>query len=136
MTDQDRVFDVVEGERYAVGNIDSMGDGYGFRKVRRELGVRAFGINAIVMPPSHAGPTHYHERQEETYFVHRGEVQIEFGDGSHHLLGPGGVAGVDASTVRRIRNVGSQDAVLLIAGGADGCVGRDGQLTEGEAEGR
>ena len=52
----------------------------------------AFGINALVLPPSHAGPAHYHERQEETYFVHRGDVEIEFGDGSRHLLGPGAVA--------------------------------------------
>jgi mannose-6-phosphate isomerase-like protein (cupin superfamily) len=127
MPDSDPVFEVVEGEGYAVGNIDAMGDGYGFRKVRRELGVSAFGINALVLPPSYAAPAHYHERQEETYFVHCGEVEIEFGDGSRHLLGPGGVARVDASTVRRLRNIGSQDAVLLIAGGADGYVGRDGQ---------
>ena len=47
MPDSERVFEVVEGEGYAVGNIDSMGDGYGFRKVRRALGVSAFGINAL-----------------------------------------------------------------------------------------
>jgi mannose-6-phosphate isomerase-like protein (cupin superfamily) len=134
MPGPDAVFDVVQGEGYAVGNIDAMGDGYGFRKIRRELGVSAFGINALVLPPSYAASAHYHELQEETYFVHRGEVEIEFGDGSRHLLGPGGVARVDASTVRRVRNVGSQDAVLLIAGGADGYVGRDGQPATGEPE--
>jgi mannose-6-phosphate isomerase-like protein (cupin superfamily) len=112
-----------------------MGDGYGFRKIRRELGVSAFGINALVLRPGYSAPAHYHERQEETYFVHRGEVEIEFGDRSRHLLRPGGVARVDASTVRRVRNVGSQDAVLLVAGGAGGYVGRDGQPAGGEAGG-
>jgi mannose-6-phosphate isomerase-like protein (cupin superfamily) len=132
--DSKPVFDVVEGEGYALGNIDAMGDGYGFRKIRRELSVSAFGINALVLPPSYAAPAHYHERQQEIYFVHQGEVEIEFGDGSRHLLGPGGVARVDASTVRRVRNVGSQDAVLLVAGGAGGYVGRDGQPANGEPE--
>lgn len=133
MSEPERVFEVVEGDGYAVGSIDAMGEGYGFRKVRRELGVSAFGINALVLPPSHAGPAHYHERQEETYFVHRGDVEIEFGDGSRHLLGPGAVARVDASTVRRLRNVGSDAAVLLIAGGTGGYVGRDGQPADREA---
>jgi mannose-6-phosphate isomerase-like protein (cupin superfamily) len=134
MPDSNRVFDVVRGEGYAVGNVDAMGDGYGFRKVRRELDVSAFGINVLVMPPGSAGPAHYHERQEEIYFVHRGEVEIEFGDGAHHILEPGGVARVDASTVRRLHSIGSQDAVLLIAGGANGYIGRDGKPAPGEAE--
>lgn len=121
------VFEVVEGDGFAVGNIGAMGDGYGFRKVRRELGVSAFGINALVMPPRYAGTAHSHERQQEIYFVHRGEVEIEFSDGSRHLLGPGGMARVDAPTVRCVRNLSSEDAVLLIAGGSDGYVGRDGR---------
>jgi mannose-6-phosphate isomerase-like protein (cupin superfamily) len=127
--DGNPVFDVVEGHGYAVGNIAAMGRGYGFRKVRRALGVSAFGINALVLPPRYAAPAHFHEHQEETYFVHRGELEIEFGEGSRHLLGPGGVARVDASTVRRLRNLGSEDAVVLVAGGKDGYVGRDGQLS-------
>jgi mannose-6-phosphate isomerase-like protein (cupin superfamily) len=132
MAERNRVSGVVEGEGYAVGHIDAMGDGYGFRKVRRALGVSAFGINALVLPPRYEAPAHYHERQEETYFVHRGEVEIEFGDGTRHLLGPGGTARVDAPTSRRLRNLGSEDAIVLIAGGAGGYVGRDGQPAAGE----
>ena len=59
---------------------------------------------------------------------------MEFGDGTRHLLGPGGVARVDASTVRCVRNVGPEDAVLLIAGGAGGYVGRDGQAAGRERD--
>lgn len=124
--------ETVRGEGYAVGNIESMGEPYGFRKIRRALDVKAFGINAIVIPPGYETGAHYHEAQEETYFVHRGRIEMEFGDGSRHVLGPGGVARVDASTVRRVRNPGDEDAVYVIAGGKDGYVGRDGRLPEGE----
>ncbi len=123
---------VVTGDGYAVGNIDDMADGPGFRKIRRELGVTAFGINAIAIPPGFATGRHYHDEQEETYFVHRGRIAMEFGDGASHELGPGGVARVDATTVRRIRNVGDEEAVYVIAGGKNGYVGRDGQMPEGE----
>ena len=104
-----------------------MGDGPGFRKVRRELAITAFGINAVVLPAGYATGLHYHDEQEETYFVHQGEVEFRFGDGSTHLLGPGGVARVDAATHRGMRNAGSGEAVVVVAGGKDGYVGRDGQ---------
>ena len=123
---------VARGEGYAVANIDELGEGYGFRKIRPALDVTAFGINAIVVPPGYEGGAHYHDEQEETYFVHRGRVEMEFGDGATHVLEPGGVARVDPSTVRRLRNVGDEDAVLVVAGGKDGYVGRDGRLAEGE----
>src|SRR5436190_12677341 len=117
--------EVVVGDGYAVGNIDTIGEGYGFRKIRRALGVSAFGINAIVLPPGIETGRHYHDEQEETYFVHRGTVELEFGDGSKHVLGPGGVARVDAPTVRKVRNLSDEDAVYVIAGGREGYVGRD-----------
>jgi uncharacterized cupin superfamily protein len=132
---QNHVKEAVEGNGYALANIDGLGEGYGFRKIRRALGVTAFGINAIVVPPGHEGGRHYHDVQEETYFVHRGVLEFEFGDGSRHVLGPGGVARVDAATIRKVRNVGDEDAVYMIVGGKDGYVGRDGRLPEGE-EGR
>ena len=100
--------------------------------MRQELGVTAFGVNVIVIPPGQTGNRHYHDRQEEIYFVHQGHVELEFGDGSEYLLGPGALARVDAHTVRMVRNPSdSEDAVFLSAGGADGYVGRDGQPVEG-----
>ncbi len=129
----DEVKDVVAGDGYAVANIEALGDQYGFKKIRRELGVTAFGVNAIVMPPGHETGRHYHDEQEETYFVHSGTVEFEFGNGDKHVLGPGGVARVDPATVRKIRNASEQeDAVYVIAGGKDGYVGRDGHLPPGE----
>jgi uncharacterized cupin superfamily protein len=126
------VEEVVKGDGYAVGNIDAMGDGPGFRKVRRQLDVTAFGINVIVMPAGYQSGRHYHDVQEEIYFIHKGTVEFSFGDGSAHVLGPGGVARVDAATVRSMRNAGEGDAIYLAAGGKDGYVGRDAHLADGD----
>jgi hypothetical protein len=59
-------------------------------------------------------------------------VRITLDDETEHLLGPGGLARVDAATVRQIENVGDEPALYLVAGGKDGYVGRDGRLPEGE----
>jgi quercetin dioxygenase-like cupin family protein len=126
--------DALQGDGYAVSSIEQMGDGPGFRKVRRELDVTAFGINAIVLPEGYATGIHYHDAQEEIYFVHRGRVEMRFGDGTAHVLGPGGVVRVDAPTHRGMRNIGDGEAIVLVAGGKDGYVGRDGQAVEGGAE--
>lgn len=122
----------IEGDGYAVASLDGLGEGYGFRKIRRGLGVTAFGVNAIVIPPGFETGRHFHDTQEELYFVHRGRIAITIDDESVHELGPGGMARVDAPTVRQIRNVGDEDAVYVIVGGKDGYVGRDGRLPEGE----
>ena len=124
--------DVISGDGYAVGTLDALGEGYGFRKIRRGLGVTAFGINALVFPVGYEGGSHYHDEQEETYFVHSGTVEFHFGDGSAHVLGPGGLARVDAATVRKLKNIGDEDAVIVVAGGKDGYVGRDGKMPPGE----
>jgi mannose-6-phosphate isomerase-like protein (cupin superfamily) len=127
------VRETVEGDGYAVGHLDGLGEGWGFRKVRKGLGVNAFGVNAIVMPPGYAAGRHKHERQEELYFVHRGRIAIEFGDGSEHVLDEGGVAWVAPATVRRVRNLDeSADSVYLAVGADGGYVGRDGLEVEGE----
>ncbi len=125
--------EVVTGEGYALANIDALGEGPGFRKIRRALEVSAFGVNAIEIPPGYETGRHYHDEQEELYFVHSGELEIEFGDGTKHRLGPGGLARVDAPTPRKVRNVGDGDVVYVVAGGKDGYVGRDGRALEGES---
>lgn len=118
------------GDGWAVGTLDDMGEGPGFRKVRQELGVTAFGVNAIVMPPNYSSNRHSHEEQEELYFVVEGTLEFHFGDGSVKSLGPGGLARVDATTVRRVHNPTDAEATYLCVGGKDGYVGRDGRLAE------
>ena len=49
-------------------------------------------------------------------------------DGDVRELGPGGLCHVESTTPRRVSNVGDEDLVLLVVGGKDGYVERDGQL--------
>ena len=129
--------ETITGDGWAVGSLDGLGAGPGFRKVRTELGVTAFGVNAVVLPPAYSSGRHLHERQEELYFVHAGTVEFTFNDGETQVLAPGGLARADATTVRSFRNVSdSEDAVYLCVGGAGGYVGRDGKLPEGETKAR
>ncbi len=127
--------DITKGDGYAIGHIDDMGDRYGFRKVRRALDVTAFGVNALVLPPNYDAGRHFHDEQQELYFVHSGTVEMRFEDGSTHRMEPGTAARVDPATVRGVANVGDEDAVILVAGGKDGYVGRDGRMPEGEQRG-
>ena len=122
----------IAGDGYAVGNVDGLGEGYGFRKVRSALGVSEFGVNALVLPPGLETGFHLHERQQELYLVLSGEIEIEFGDGARHRLDAGGMARVDAPVARKITNVGDAAAVYVIVGAEGGYVGRDGLLPEGE----
>jgi mannose-6-phosphate isomerase-like protein (cupin superfamily) len=116
---------------HSFSSIDDLGDGYGFRKVRAPLGVTAFGINAVVYPPGMEGFLHYHDTQDELYFVHSGTALFE-ADGEAHQAGPGGIFHVESTTPRKVSNIGDDDLVLLIIGGKDGYVERDGHMVDEE----
>jgi mannose-6-phosphate isomerase-like protein (cupin superfamily) len=120
---------------HAFCTIDELGDGPGFRKVRRALGVTAFGVNAVVFPPGFDGFAHYHDLQDELYFVHSGRARVEV-DGETRELGPGGLVHVEATTPRKVSNASeTEDLVLLVVGGKDGYVERDGHLVDPDADG-
>jgi mannose-6-phosphate isomerase-like protein (cupin superfamily) len=110
---------------YSFGSIDEMGDGT-FRKVRRELGVTAFGVNALVIQPGITARAHWHEEQDELYFVHSGRARFDL-PGESRELGPGGLLHVESTTPRRVTSVGDEELVMLVVGAKDGYVGRDGQ---------
>jgi len=118
---------------YAFGSVDELGEGPGFRSVRRGLGVTAFGVNAIVFPPHYEGPEHYHDTQDELYFVHQGRIRVDV-EGESRELGPGGLFHATATTRRRISNAGDDDAVVFIVGGKGGYVERDGHLVNPEVD--
>jgi mannose-6-phosphate isomerase-like protein (cupin superfamily) len=118
---------------YAKGTIDEMGEGPGFRKIRRELGVTAFGVNALIYPPGQEGFLHYHDEQDELYFVHKGRASFEV-EGEKFELGPGGVVYVESKTPRKINNEADEELVVLAVGGKDGYVSRDGQLVDVERD--
>src|SRR5262249_6706256 len=115
---------------HTFGTIDDLGDGYGFRKVRRALGVTAFGVNAIVMPPGFLGFQHFHDDQDELYFVHSGRARVEV-EGEERILEPGGLLHVESTTPRRVSNASeTDDLVILVIGGKDGYVERDGHMVD------
>jgi len=114
---------------YTFGSLDELGEGYGFRKIRRGLGVTAFGANAVVMPPGYEGFLHYHDTQDELYFVHRGTARFEV-DGEVRVLGPGSLVHVESTTRRKFSNAGDDDLVMVVVGGKGGYVERDGHLVD------
>jgi mannose-6-phosphate isomerase-like protein (cupin superfamily) len=116
---------------YAISSIDELGDGPGFRKVRSALGIEAFGVNAVVYPPHFEGFPHYHDTQDELYFVHSGTAKVEV-DGEERILGPGGLFHVESTTPRKIASIGDEELVMLVIGGKGGYVERDGHVTSDE----
>lgn len=110
---------------YSQATIETLGEGT-FRKVRQALGITAFGANVLVIEPGEVGRPHYHDEQDELYFVHRGRAVFDFPDESIEL-GPGGLVHVEAETPRRVTNPGPDQLVMLAVGAKDGYVGRDGQ---------
>ena len=112
---------------YSFSSLDELGSGPGFRKIRGALGVTAFGINAIVLPPGHDGFLHYHDTQDELYFVHRGRVTVEV-ENETRELGEGGFFHVESTTPRKVSNPFADEAVVLAIGGKAGYVERDGHM--------
>ena len=95
------------------------------------LGVTAFGVNGVVYPPDYPGISHYHDTQDELYFVHSGTAKVHV-EGEERILGPGGLFHVESTTPRRIESVGDDELVLLVIGGKDGYVERDGHVMSDE----
>ena len=119
---------------HSFGSLEELGEGPGFRKVRSALGVTAFGVNLIVYPPGYDGFAHYHDEQDELYFVHSGRARFEV-DGETRELGPGGLCHVESTTPRKVTNVsGDEELVLLVVGGKGGYVTRDGHLVDPERD--
>ena len=116
---------------HSFSTLDELGDGPGFRKIRSALGVTAFGVNALVYPPGHEGFLHYHDTQDELYFVHRGTVRVEVG-GETRDLEAGGLFHAESTTPRKISNPFGEEATLLIVGGKGGYVDRDGHMVHDE----
>jgi mannose-6-phosphate isomerase-like protein (cupin superfamily) len=119
---------------YAISSLDELGEGPGFRKVRRALGVTAFGVNGVVYAPGFEGFLHYHDEQDELYFVHSGRARVEVG-GETREVGEGALIHVEAATPRKFTNLSdTEELVMLVIGGKDGYVERDGHLVDMERD--
>ena len=105
---------------HAFGSLDELGEGYGFRKIRAPLGVTAFGVNAIVMPPGYTGSTTTTTRRTSSTSSTPGQARVEV-EGEERVLGPAG-----SSMPSRRRRAGcrtrseTEDLVMLVVGGKGG----------------
>jgi mannose-6-phosphate isomerase-like protein (cupin superfamily) len=97
-----------------------------FQRLRRELGVTAFGLNLIRLRPRQQGRIHRHERQEEVYVVLEGTLTLEV-EGEPRELGPDTLARVAPHVRRRLSNRGDVPLLVLAIGGAEPHEGRDGE---------
>ena len=114
---------------HSFSSLEELGKGPGFRKIRKPLGVTAFGVNALVYPAGYEGFSHYHDTQDELYFVHRGRVRVEVEDETRDL-DEGGLFHAESTTPRKISNPFDEDAVVFVVGGKGGYIERDGHLTD------
>ena len=119
---------------YRFATIDELGSGPGFHRVRGPLGIEAFGANVLVLPPHFDGFEHYHDLQDELYFVHSGTARIDVG-GETRDLGPGGLFHCQSTLPRKVSNAGDVELVLLIVGASGGYIERDGHLVDPERDG-
>ena len=107
--------------------IDDMEPIYGglARRARAELGVTAWGMQVMTLPPNWDGyPTHNHDadaydpNQEEVYIPLEGGATL-VADGNEYELRPGMMARVGPAQMRRVVP-GSEGIRLVALGGAPG----------------
>jgi|ERR1041385_513328 len=108
---------------YTAKRINEMeaGFGGGFVKVRAELGVTAFGIQVIQMPPDYADyPDHDHAEtgQEEVFAVLSGSGWMDV-EGERVELDPETIVRVGPETKRKVY-AGPQGVRMLVTGGCPG----------------
>lgn len=99
----------------------SMGGGFGH--VGKGLGVSAFGINALRLPPDYDGYPEHDEaesRQDEVYVVVKGSARL-VADGEEHELTPLSFAHVPCG-VKRKWLAGPEGVTIVAVGGVPGAV--------------
>jgi mannose-6-phosphate isomerase-like protein (cupin superfamily) len=121
---------------YTAKRINEMEAGYGggFVKVRAELGVTAFGMQIIQLPPDFADyPEHDHadSGQEEVFAVLSGSGWMEV-DGERVELDQETLVRVGAEAKRKVFS-GPQGLRMLVTGGCPGEAYKVSSMTELEA---
>jgi uncharacterized cupin superfamily protein len=93
----------------------SLEGGETFQKIRRELGVEGFGINAIRLRPGQRYRVHVHKQQEEVYLVLDGVLTLIV-EGDPVELTAGHLARVGPSVKRQLTNASAKPATILALG--------------------
>lgn len=108
---------------YAVKKIDEMEAVYAgaFKRARAELGVEAFGLAVLDLPPKlEQYPEHDHsgDGQQEVYVALSGSGEIEI-EGERHRVDPGTMIMVGPGVTRKVLT-GDEPLRLLAIGGIPG----------------
>lgn len=88
------------------------GDLYSLLVTGKESNNVLFQFEAVV-PEGGGPPTHVHSREDETFYIVRGSLEILLGDRTH-LAKAGDFVYIPRGTVHRFKNVGSGTAVQLV----------------------
>lgn len=93
-------------------NLHMSGDPYTFKLVGRQTGGALTLLKAFV-PPRGGPPPHFHQREDEVFYVLKGE--LEFQTGEHRITaGPGSCLFVPKGTVHGFYNVTSAPARMRV----------------------
>jgi uncharacterized cupin superfamily protein len=118
---------------YTAKKIDDMEAVFGgaFKRARAELGVSAFGMQVIDMPPNaDQYPEHDHAEtgQEEVFVILRGSAEIDI-DGEKVALDPETIVRVGPAAKRKI-TTGDEGVRVLALGGPPGQVYEAPEVSE------
>ena len=118
---------------FAVKQIDDMEAIYrgAYKRARAELGVGAFGLSVLDLPPSNTQyPEHDHgsDGQEEVYVPMGGSGEIEI-EGERFPLEPGTMVRVGPGVTRKLLP-GDEGMRVLAIGGVPGQAYEPGELSQ------
>jgi mannose-6-phosphate isomerase-like protein (cupin superfamily) len=118
---------------YTVKEVDGMEAIFmgAMKRARAELGVKAFGLQIIDLPPNFENyPEHDHaeDGQEEVFLVMRGGGEIEI-DGERFPLDDNNVASVQSGSMRKLLP-GSEGMRVAVLGGVPGSAYEPHERTE------
>lgn len=105
--------------------------GGGLLRVRAGLGITAFGLQVIALPPNFNGypeHDHSHDDQEEVYAPLSGQVVLQVG-GEDHILDPGCFARVGPGEKRKLIT-GDRGCRIICIGGVPGAAYEPPEYTE------
>lgn len=97
-----------------------------FVRLRKQLGVTAFGLNQMILQPGQRGRIHRHGDQEEVYLVLEGELTVAI-EGEEQTLAEGELLRVAPEVRRQLVNRSPGRVVFLAIGGHGEHEGRDGE---------
>jgi quercetin dioxygenase-like cupin family protein len=88
------------------------GDRYTFLVTGEESGGAYFAMEAYV-PPGGGPPPHIHSREDETFYVLEGQIEVLLGEETI-VAGSGDFVNVPRGTVHCFRNTGSETARMVL----------------------